>query len=144
MDPNGFLFLQLKPLNEMIFRFCQIVPDKISDKFTEGIFCIRSSIRVALNGNPLGAKKTPLGRMKVNIIFTNYSSSFLQDNSLGSLFTRRRLPLRTILFGDRLHLSNTVWNIIKHHVSTYQYIKREEIVHDRYDNQSCLTREIVW
>ena len=51
----------------MIFRFCQIVPDKISDKFTEGIFCIRSSIRVALNGNPLGAKKTPLGRMKVKL-----------------------------------------------------------------------------
>ena len=54
----------------MIFRFCQIVPDKISDKFTEGIFCIRSSIRVALNGNPLGAKKTPLGRMKVNDVST--------------------------------------------------------------------------
>ena len=49
----------------MIFRFRQIVPDKISDKFTEGIFCIRSSIRVALNGNPLGSFWTPLGRMKV-------------------------------------------------------------------------------
>ena len=51
----------------MIFRFRQIVPDKISDKFTEGMFCIRSSIRVELKGNPLGAKKTPLGRMKVKV-----------------------------------------------------------------------------
>ena len=74
----------------MIFRFCQIVPDKISDKFTEGIFCIRSSIRVALNGNPLGAKKTPLGRMKVKGRIGFYSSKILSlKPSILSDFKRR-------------------------------------------------------